>query len=138
MGKSYRHFEHQERTLIYWWRKEQVNLREIGRRLKRSHGSISRELRRTLWCDRHYYPRGAQLIYDNRVQSRAKRYRLKSKMLREYVDQKLARGLTPELIAWRLKHQGAMPSVCHESIYQYIYSVAPQLIIYLPRHHPKR
>jgi len=58
MATSYRHFDHKERTLIYWWRKEQVSLREIPRRLKRSHTSISRELRRKLWCGQHYYPRG--------------------------------------------------------------------------------
>jgi IS30 family transposase len=31
-----------------------------------------------------------------------------------------------------------MPSVCHESIYQYIYCRAQHLIGYLPRHHSKR
>ena len=45
---------------------------------------------------------------------------------------------TPELIAGRLKHQHQLPAVCHESIYQYIYVIAPELIRLLPRHHPKR
>jgi len=55
-----------------------------------------------------------------------------------YVQQKLHRGWTPELIAGRLKQQRLLPAVCHEAIYQYIYQVAPQLIGYLPRHHLKR
>jgi hypothetical protein len=50
MKQCYRHFDHKERTLIYWWRKEHLSLREIARRLRRSHTSISRELRRNRWC----------------------------------------------------------------------------------------
>lgn len=138
MGKRYRHLDHKERTLIYWWRKEQLSLREIGRRLRRSHASISRELRRNRWCGKPYFPRGAQLLSAYRVQRRTKRERLKSKQVREYVHQKLPIGWTPELIAGRLKQQGEMPSVCHEAIYQYIYCRAQHLIRYLPRHHPKR
>ena len=138
MDKSYKHFDLKERTLIYWWRKEHLSLREMARRLRRSHSSISRELRRNLWCRQPYFPRGAQLLAAYRVQRRATRKRLKSNQVRAYVQKKLEIGWTPELIAGRLKPQGAMPSVCHESIYQYIYCRAPHLIAYLPRQHPKR
>jgi len=61
MEQNYKHFDHNERTLIYWWRKEHQSLREMARRLRRSHSSISRELRRNLWCGQHYYPGEAQL-----------------------------------------------------------------------------
>jgi len=54
------------------------------------------------------------------------------------VHQKLQIGWTPEVIAGRLKQQGELPYVCQESIYQYIYCLAQNLIGYLPRHHPKR
>jgi len=138
MAKSYSHLDHRERTFIYWWRKENLSLREIARRLQRSHTSISRELRRNRWCGRHYYPRGAQMLYADRVHQRAKRYRLKSKQVRDYVHQKLRIGWTPELISGRLKQQGQLPTVCQESIYQYLYCLAPQLIGYLPRQHQKR
>ncbi|GJL63131.1 MAG: IS30 family transposase [Nitrospirales bacterium] len=73
-----------------------------------------------------------------RLQLRSQRDGLKSKRVRKYVEQKLAIGWTPELIAGRLQRQGTLPSVCHEAIYQYIYRVAPELIRSLPRHHPKR
>ena len=59
-----------------------------------------------------------------RLQERAQRERLKTKPGHEYVQQKLRIGWTPELIAGRIKPQGELPSVCHESIYQYIYCVA--------------
>jgi len=138
MATSYRHLDHKERTLIYWWRKEQLSLREMGRRLRRSHTSISRELKRNRWCGKEYFPRGAQILAASRLQCRAKRDRLKSKQVRTYVHEKLQIGWTPELIAGRLKQQGELPTVCHESIYQYIYCRAQDLIAYLPRHHHKR
>ena len=138
MGESYSHFDHKERTLIYWWQKEPLTLREMGRRLRRSHTSISRELRRNQWCGKPYFPRGAQYLAEARLQDRASRERLKSKLVRAYVEQKLHLGWTPELIAGRLKQQGTLPTVCHESIYQYIYGEAPALIACLPRHHRKR
>ncbi len=138
MDKCYRHFDHKERTLMYWWRKENLSLREIARRLRRSHTSISRELRRNRWCGQSYFPRGAQILAVSRVQRRAKRDRLKSKQVQAYVHEKLHIGWTPELIAGRLKQQGELPTVCHESIYQYIYCRAQHLIAYLPRHHQKR
>ena len=128
MGKSYRHLDYTERALIYWWRKEQLSLRAIARRLQRSHASISRELKRHLWCGLHYYPRGAQILYTYRLERRVQRDRLKSQSVRESVHQKLHLGWTPELIAGRLKFHSHLPSVCHESIYQYIYGVAPDLI----------
>ena len=103
MEQCYRHFDHKERTLIYWWRKEQLSLREIGRRLRRSHTSVSRELRRNRWCGKEYFPRGAQILAVSRLQRRAKRDRLKSKQVRAYVHGKgvmslaLQYGFTPRL-----------------------------------------
>lgn len=41
MAQRYQHFNLKERTLIYWWRKEDLSLREMARRLRRSHASIS-------------------------------------------------------------------------------------------------
>jgi len=39
MTKSYKHFDHKERTLIYWWRKENLSRREIARRVQHSPSS---------------------------------------------------------------------------------------------------
>ena len=62
MAKSYKHLDLTERTLIAGLRNEQLSLREIARRLKRSHASISRELSRNLWGGRQYWPPGAQIL----------------------------------------------------------------------------
>ena len=138
MPKGYKHFDHKERTLIYWWRKEKLTLREMTQRLRRRQTSIRRELKRNRWCGKEYFPRGAQMLASYRLHRRAKRERLKSKPVREDVHQKLRIGWTPELIAGRLKRQGELPTVCHESIYQYISWQASHLIDFLPRHHRKR
>ncbi len=135
---NYSHLDKRERTLIKDWHKRDVSLREIGRRLNRSHTTISRELRRNLWCGKHYYIRGAQEIYERRLKRRAQRYRLKTESIRKYVIGKLHIGWTPELISGRLKEFNPNNYVCHESIYQYIYIEAPQLVDFLARKHKKR
>lgn len=138
MAMRYRHLDLTERTLIAGWRHEPLSLREIARRLKRSHATLSRELRRNRGSPGPYGPVGAQILARARLHHRASRERLKSKGVRAYVHQQLQKGWTPELIAGRLKRQRDLPAVCHEAIYQYIYGVAPHLIAYLPRHHAKR
>ncbi len=85
MTKGYQHFDHKERTLIYWWQKENLSRRESPQRVQRSPFSISRELRRNLWWGHRYCPRGAQMLYAYRVQRRATHYRLQSKQVRDYV-----------------------------------------------------
>jgi len=139
MGQHYSHLSHQERTLIFYWKKDKISLREMARRLRRSHTTVSRELRRNLWPSSYgYIPRGAQMMYQWRLEQRAKRYRLKRPFIRHYVRKKLAIGWTPELIAGRLKLNQSDKYICHESIYQFIYLEAPELIQYLPRKHAKR
>jgi len=138
MGIYYSHLDKRERTLIKDWHGQGLSLREIGRRLHRDHTTIGRELKRNLWCGKHYYITGAEQLYAWRMQGRAQRYRLKSPSIRAYIHQKLLIGWTPELIAGRLKVSQSQGYICHESIYQYIYKEAPQLINCLARKHRKR
>ncbi|MBL4781977.1 MAG: IS30 family transposase [Porticoccaceae bacterium] len=138
MGAHYSHLDKRERTLLKAWHGQGLGMREMGRRLNRHHSTISRELRRNLWCGRDYYITGAEQIYAARLRRRAQRYRLKSPSIRAFVHQKLLIGWTPELISGRLKASGSLGYICHESIYQYIYKEAPQLINCLARKHKKR
>jgi IS30 family transposase len=139
MGKKYSHLNHSERTLIFWWKKDKLSAREIARRMKRSHTTISRELRRNYWLPNDgYSARSAQECYEYRLKHRARRFRLKSEIIRKYVTKKLKIGWTPELISGRLKREDPENYICHESIYQYIYLEASELIEYLPRKHVKR
>ena len=138
MGNYYFHLDKRERTLIKQWRHEGLGLREIGRRLDRSHSSISRELKRNLWCGKHYYVRSAQEMCEQRLKKRAQRFRLKNQHTRDYLHAKLKVGWTPEIISGRLKAFDPSHYVCHESIYQYIYIEARELIPLLARKHARR
>ena len=138
MAKNYTHLDSRERYLIYNWRLEGHSLREMGRRLGRNHSTISRELQRNRRIHHHWFPLHAQMLYQRRMAMRAQRFRLKTMAIRRFVHAKLAIGWTPELISGRLKKLEALPNTSHESIYQYIYKLAPELIQYLPRKHPKR
>lgn len=141
MGKNYSHLSHCERKRIFhWFHYQKRPIREIARLLSRSHSTISRELKRNI--STHYvptyYPNPAQRMYQMRMSRRVQRQKLKDHETREYVTAKLKKGWTPQLIAGRLKLTGDARYVCHESIYQYIYKDAPDLISYLPRKHKKR
>ena len=138
MGNHYSHLGKTERTLIKQWREQGLSIREIGRRLNRSHSSISRELKRNLWCGKHYYLRSAQEFYERRLKERAQRFRLKNQNIRDHLHVKLKLGWTPEIISGRLKRIDPGNYVCHESIYQYIYIEAKELIPLLARKHARR
>lgn len=138
MGLQYSHLSRCERTLIKNWRHLGISVREIGRRLNRSHTTISREIRRNLWFGRHYYVRSAQEFYEARLKRRAQRFRLKSPAIRCFVHEKMALGWTPEIISGRLKTTTPEHYICHESIYQYVYLQERSLIDLLPRKHTHR
>ena len=140
MKGSYTHLCLSERREIYYLKHyKQCSVREIGRILKRSHSTISRELKRNsgCWCDQ-YYHNPAQLMADVRLRNRAIRDPLKNDITRQYVIRKLKDGWTPEIISGRLKLEESVDYVCHESIYQYIYKNARELRECLPRQHKKR
>ena len=135
---AYKHLNYQERTLIKNWLNLGLSCREIGRRLNRSHTTISREIKRNLWCGRHYYIRGAQEFYEARLKKRAQRFRLKAPRIRSIVIDKLLQGWSPEIISGRLRKFQPDNFVCHEAIYQFIYIEASELTQTLARKHVNR
>lgn len=139
MAQQYSHISLSERTLIFWWRKDKLSMREMARKLGRSHTTISREIKRNTYIVYpYYYPRGAEERYQYRLKRRAQRYRLKSPDIREHVINRLKAGWTPEIISGRLKTTMPENYICHEAIYQFIYKELPELYIYLPRSHKHR
>ncbi|WP_317933587.1 IS30 family transposase [Halioxenophilus sp. WMMB6] len=135
---SYKHLTYSERTLIKDWMNKGHSYREIGRRLNRSHTTISREIKRNLWCGEHYYLRSAQEFYEARMKNRAQRFRLKTPQTRTYVIEKLNQGWSPEIISGRLREFDPENYVCHEAIYQFIYIETPELTETLARKHIQR
>lgn len=101
-----------------------MSLREIGRRLGRSHSTFSREPKRNAKYGVEYIPCKAQKIAD-RV-ARRQRYKapLKNPKVFVYVREKLREpfGWSPEVIAGKLSLDHPGESIHHETIYRYIYS----------------
>lgn len=141
MGVKYSHLCLEERRCIYTWRhlKQNVTIREIARRLGRSHSTISREISRNsgCWCDM-YYHNPAHHFAKIRLRNRAKRPLLKNEKTKSYVIGKVKLGWSPQIISGRLKIEPDKEDICHESIYQFIYKQASALRDYLPRKHKKR
>lgn len=99
------------------------SLRAIGERLGRSHTSISRELKKhRSGVRRSYTPRIAQEKVSVIRKKRGARARLKSQLVRDYVEEKLHLKWSPEQIAGRLPRDHPGHTISHEAIYLYIYA----------------
>ena len=134
---TYKRVTQEERRLIYLWRREGYGVREIARRLRRSAGSISRELARNVgkkgyrWKQAHW-----------KAGERAKRPgpRRFTEAVRLDAEKRLLEGWTPEIISGRARLEGRA-WVCKETIYKHVYADAKaggELWRNLPRAHRKR
>ncbi len=110
-----------ERELLYGFHKQGVSLRNIAKKLGRSHSTISRELSRNRRKDNIYLPCFAQTVSGFRANTQRSRARLKSKATHEYVREHLFLGWSPEQIAGRLPIDIPGESIGVETIYRYIY-----------------
>jgi transposase, IS30 family len=116
-----------ERERIYGFLKEKHSLRYIARILHRSHGSISRELKRNRkygieYLGNSYIPCKAQQLADKRSQRQHRKAPLKNPAVFVFVREHLRMGWSPEMIAGRIKIEVPKFSICPETIYQYIYA----------------
>lgn len=134
-----------ERQRIEYYLKLHLGHREIGRRLKRDHGIICRELKRNKDRDGKYHALVAQRSADLKSHKTNKRKLETNQALHDYVQAQLKEGWSPELIAGKLKHEPpktlAGASVSHEQIYEYIYAGEGRYegwYHYLVRKHPTR
>ncbi len=97
MTKEYRHLSLMERQLLFnWYHYQKKSMREIARLLDRSHSTISREIKRnmTTYYVPTYYPHPAHHQYLQRIRARARRTKLKSIEIRNYVIEKLNKKAT--------------------------------------------
>ena len=150
MGKIYEQLRMEEREEIQLglWGKKSV--REIAKELGASASTIAREIKKNVppLHKRRYTPR---LAHERAVWQRTIRHsrpRLKTKLIRQYVKEKLKLYWSPEQIAGRLPLDHPGQSVSHEAIYLYIYSqyhrqgygscIGEDLRIYLRRKHKRR
>lgn len=115
-----------ERRLIALWLKEGLGMREIARRLGRSHSTVSRELARNRFKEEIYEPLYAQALANKRrTRAWEAKQPLKNKDIYAYVTEKLREGWSPEVISGRLRevdHPGEPHwQICPETIYRFIY-----------------
>lgn len=126
--KEYSQLSLEERERLYGWQKQRLSLREIGRRLRRSHTSLSRELRRNVrygneYFGNRYLPCKADALAKERAKGQRKKASLKNPTIFVYVRKHLREERwSPETIAGRLPKDHPGESISVETIYRYIYA----------------
>ena len=139
--KGHKKITADERDKIAQWVSQKVGVREMARRLGRSHSSICGELERNSHKEAVYVAIHAQQLTDERKREAHRRHPLKTAGIFAYVHKELRHGWSPEMIAGRLEKNHGRRLISHEAIYQYIY--APEnaglnLYEYLPWKRMKR
>ena len=121
----------EERYVIYHLTCFKLSVREIARRLNRSHSTISREIRRN-GPERPEWVYWHEAAHRRALQRRAKpRHRRKYDLtaLRSAVERGLKREWSPESVSGRLQRahpDNAAMQVSTETIYRWIYRDAAQ------------
>jgi transposase, IS30 family len=128
MGKEYNHLTIEERHQIYRLLAGGRSLRSIGRAINRDISCISRELRRNGTQDGYLPDTANSLSRKRRTKPDTKIER--SKGLQQKIEEHLAMGWSPEVIAGRLEHESGKQIISHESIYKYIYFTAKDKALY--------
>lgn len=119
--RTFHHLSLEEREKLYGWQKENLSLREIAKRLSRSHTSLSRELQRNAKYGNPYLPCQAQKKADKRCLGQRRKAPLKSSLVYLYVREHLRMGWSPEEIEGRLPIDHPGNTIDDETIYRYIY-----------------
>jgi len=129
-SRVYKHINQEERIEIYVFLREWVSLREIGRRLNRSHTSISKEIdRNSLRCAKtrgtKYKPIEAWNLYLNRRYNANQRHSIlwrdiKQRELLERMLQEKWRSWWPDEILWRVKKELWREVVSTSTLYRFI------------------
>lgn len=124
---KYRHLSLEERERLFAFKEKGLSLREIAKKLHRSQSSLTRELKRNIKYGNEYFgntylPCKAQKLAEKRAKKQRYKAPLKDPAIFVYVRKKLRAYWSPETIAGRLPIDRPGLSICHETIYQYIYS----------------
>ena len=118
---KYNHLSLEEREKIYAWKMQGISFREIGRRLKRNHTSLSRELKRNKRPGSEYIPCRAHQKAIKRGMAQRYHAPLKDPLVFLYVRRRLRKRWSPETIEGRLPIDCPGYSITDETIYRYIY-----------------
>ena len=146
MVSKYTHLDKTERLLIMQHYEDGLSMRAIARILRRSPGTISRELRRNRWPWGYEADHANLQAHKRRHKPRTLRKLLTMPRLRAYVHTKLKQSWSPQQICGRLKidyPEDQNMRIAHETIYAYIYAMPKgelrqALIARLRRKHKNR
>ncbi|ANI79086.1 IS30 family transposase [Sphingobium sp. EP60837] len=122
---GYQHLGLDERRDIYRLVATGRSVREVAATLRRHPSTIYRELKRNRHLDEHplfrgYFPTVAQTMASGRRVRGGKIARKPE--LATYIADRLSAAWSPEQIAGYLRrHRGLRETVCHETIYQFVY-----------------
>jgi len=132
-----------DRKIIEKLFKQNLSYRAIGRAIGRSHTTISDEIKLNSG-QLGYSAERAQHYHEQRQLNKGNKKKLEmNDRLRRYVIDMLKKDWSPEEISGRLKEYPNLEIgyVCHETIYEYIYSIEgirEKLYLLLRRYKPKR
>ena len=131
-----------DRKIIEKLLKQNLTYRAIGRTIGRSHTTVSEEIKLNSG-QLGYSAERAQYYHEQRQLNKGNKKKLDTnEKLRKYVMDRLREDWSPEEISGRLKLTGMnIGYVCHETIYEYIYSIEgirERLYLLLRRYKPKR
>ena len=141
MRKRHNQLTLDEREKIAILKASGKSFREIGILIGKHASTISRELKRNSFKAfgfKGYGPARAEISARKRKSKAARRTRLKSQRIRNYVTEKLKLFWSPEQIAGRIRLDHPELSISHEAIYQYIYEENWALFPFLARKHKRR
>jgi IS30 family transposase len=140
-----KYLTYDDRKIIEKLLKRHTGIRAIARILERSHSVIVYELEHNKGDHLEYSAERAQRYYEQRQLRKGNKGRIERKeALRQYIIERLTEDqMSPEQIAGRLKrfHKDTIGYVCHETIYEFIYSdegIKEHYYLHLRRHRPKR
>ena len=126
--KKYKQLTLAERERLYALKAQGLSLRTIAKELKRSHTSLSRELRRNVkygneYFTNEYLPCKADALATKRKVRQRKKASLKNPLIYRYVRKHLIEdSWSPDAIAGRLSCDHPGEHITKETIYRYIYT----------------
>lgn len=128
---GYTHITKEQRFKIQSWLEIGMNQKDIAEYLGKDKSSLSREIKRNTFKTGYNAKRADKFNRDRRKAGKRQTKKLvKDKKLRRAVVRKLKLKDSPEQIAGRRKYLNK-DYVVHETLYNYIYTEAPELKIYL-------
>ena len=137
--ENYSHLSEKDRWEFYKLRQSGIGMTSIARQMNRHRSTLYRELKRNQQRGSRYLPGVAQKEAENKQHKPRQSKIDRHKTLQSYIKEKLKAGWSPEQIAGRLKRKKSKYSICHETIYRYIYRhQTKQWYHYLRYKNPRR